>query len=58
MGQKMKKLIIILLALHCAVSFALTYKQAVCKTLPAGGIIETDSQIESCKAILKGSKNG
>ena len=48
----MKKLIITLLALHCAASFALTYKQAVCKTLPAGGVIETDGRIESCEAIL------
>jgi hypothetical protein len=49
----MKKPIITLLALHCAASFALTYKQAVCKTLPASGFVETDRRIESCKAVLR-----
>jgi hypothetical protein len=51
----MKKIIIVL-ALCSANSFALTYKQAVCKTMPANSFYEHGNIRESCTTILGTTK--
>jgi hypothetical protein len=52
----MKKMIIIVLALCSANGFALTYKQAVCKTMPAYSFYEHGNVRESCTTILRAAK--